>query len=317
MTKNELQKTEVRALESLSASLGIKAEVMVNVIKAQCFQSSDPGSITNEQLAAYVSVANSLRSRCPGFDPLIPGFLYAYPKQNGSIQPIVGPDGIYAMLASHPDVDSWETQAIVDDNGDLVACDGKIYRKSSSRPVVKRVWLKEWIMGTNPNWKQRPIHMLETRALKQAARQVIHGMPMDEEEREIANAVEVSFVDEPVQPKEQPLSLPKSKTEAAAQALKVNKAKAKEETEAAAQALKVNKAKAKEEPEPQTEGQERQAEADRPAETPQDDSFQIPINGAEAYNNNYPADVNPFPEGSKFRDQWDADYQKAYADDQV
>lgn len=191
-------RTDTSALVALSVDLGIKPDVMVNVIKAQCFTSTSPDRVSNEQLAAYVSVAAELRKRCPGFSPLLPGMLYAFPASNGGIQPMIGPDGVFVLLDANPNVDGWETEIEWQGEGKAkrpFSCTATIYLRDGRRPRTKTVYLHEFEMSKNPNWQNRPAHMLEIRALKQCARQIIHGLPMDPEDLAFSGAVEVSYTE--------------------------------------------------------------------------------------------------------------------------
>lgn len=170
---------------------------MINTIKSQCFRGTNPEKITNEQLAAFCNVATALE-----INPLLPGMLYAYPSKDGAgIQPMIGPDGVYQILSRRPDVEGWDTTIETDQQGGLVAATANIYVKGK-RPFTKRVFLHEWKMQSNPNWNSRPAHMLELRALKQCARQVIFGLPMDEDERKIieveATVTPARVIDGPV-----------------------------------------------------------------------------------------------------------------------
>lgn len=199
IAKNEnTQKTEKRtAITRLTENLELgNPGMMIRTIKAQCFQGTDPDKVTDEQLGAYVSVAVSLNDACPQFNPLLPGFLYAYPTRNGGTQCMIGPDGIYCLLANHPDIAGWDVEEKqFDKDGNIVSVTGKIHLKSSpDYPRKKTVYFSEWNMPSNPNWKSRPVHMLETRAIKQCARMVIHGIPMDKEEVEISEMVEAEIV---------------------------------------------------------------------------------------------------------------------------
>lgn len=171
-----------RALDILAEHLGIDPKAMIEVIKANCFRAVDPKLVTNEQLAAFCSVAAEMK-----LNPLIPGMLYAYPTKNGGIMPMIGPDAVYMLLSKRDDVEGHEVVLENDKDGTLVAATATIYLRGK-RPVVKRVYLHEWQVKTNPNWTTRPAHMLEIRAIKQAARMVIHGLPLDEEEVRIVEA---------------------------------------------------------------------------------------------------------------------------------
>lgn len=177
----------VKASDRLSLALGIPAAQMIETLKAQCFRNSNPDQISNAQLAAFISIANDM-----GVNPLLPGMLYAYPDR-GAIFPIMGPDGVYKKLSESNLIESWESIAHPEDV--TVApthAIAKIWRKGSDKPISYTALLSEWQVMSNPNWKSRPRHMLSLRALKQCARQVIHGLPGDEDDRIIAGAVDVT-----------------------------------------------------------------------------------------------------------------------------
>jgi len=189
-TKGNSSSTQVtvrpKASSQLATLLGMDPAHMLDTIKAQCFK-CDPSRVSDEQLAAFVSIANDM-----GVNPLLPGMLYAYPS-GSAITPMMGPDGVFKKLAENPNVESWETEVFPADvtvAPTHATC--KIYRKNSDRPLVYTALLSEWKVANNPNWNTRPRHMLTVRALKQCARQVIHGIPFDEDERAIADMVNVT-----------------------------------------------------------------------------------------------------------------------------
>ena len=179
-----------RASEILAEHLGLDPGRMIEVIKAQCF----PGArnpVSNEQLAAYINVANSLTRQAPNFNPLLPGMLYAFPTQNGGIQPMIGPDGVYALLGSRSDVEGWESSSEFDDAGKVFSASATIWI-TGKRPFKKTVYLSEWQTKNNDGrikdiWK-RESHQLEWQALKQAARMVIHGLPAGQKAEHIIEA---------------------------------------------------------------------------------------------------------------------------------
>jgi hypothetical protein len=183
----------VKASTQLATTLGIEPAMMIETIKAQCFPNMRPEQISDAQLAAFVSVANTL-----DLNPLIPGMLYAYPQRNGGITPVTGPDGTFKKLGEMKGV-TYECEVFPDDVTQkpthAKAC---IYVEGKERPHTYTALFSEWCVGNNPNWQTRPRHMLWLRALKQCARQVIHGLPMDEDEIAIAGLKNVTPVaDEP------------------------------------------------------------------------------------------------------------------------
>jgi hypothetical protein len=170
-----------KASLELASFLGMESNVMLEVIRAQCFK----GTASDMQLAAFVSIAADMR-----VNPMLPGMLYAYPIQGGGIIPMMGPDGMYKKLSEHPDVDSWETTVFPEDaTQPPTHAVAKIWRKGREKPLTYTATLTEWKIDSNPNWKTRPRHMLGLRALKQCARQIIHGLPHDEDDRVIMREV--------------------------------------------------------------------------------------------------------------------------------
>lgn len=185
MSENTQLAVRPKASQQLAAFIGMDAGVMLDVIRAQCFKG---GTVSNEQLAAFVSIAAEM-----GVNPLLPGMLYAYPISGGGIVPMMGPDGVYKKLTEHPDVEGWETKVFPEDVNQppthAVTC---IWRKGRERPITYTAILSEWKIQSNPNWNSRPRHMLGMRSLKQAARQIIHGVPFDEDERVIMGEIDIN-----------------------------------------------------------------------------------------------------------------------------
>ncbi len=181
----------VKASTQLSSFLGIEPSMMIETIKAQCFKGKRPDEVSDAQLASFVSVCNGLQ-----LNPLLPGMVYAYPERNGGITPIVGPDGtmkkIDEMISSGK-LDGYTCDVYPEDPSlKATHATAIIYRKNSEHPAKYTAYFAEWNVGSNPNWQSRPRHMLWIRALKQAARQVIHGLPMDDDEYKIAQMTNVT-----------------------------------------------------------------------------------------------------------------------------
>jgi hypothetical protein len=177
-----------RAIEWLSASLGIKPEAMLQVIKTQCFQGVSPDKVTDHAVAAYVATAAELRKHLPKVNPLIPGFLYAFPTKTGGVQVICGPDLVFSAVNSHPEVTGTRHEYDEDKNGKVVSCTVYIERTGGKLPIIYTAYLDEWFVETSPMWKKSPRHMLYIRAYKHAARQIIHTLPPDEDEIKIIEA---------------------------------------------------------------------------------------------------------------------------------
>lgn len=187
MAENTQVAVRPRASQQLATLIGMNADAMLDTIKAQCFKTA-PGNVSDAQLAAFVSIAADM-----GVNPLLPGMLYAYPISGGGIVPIMGPDGIYKKLTEHPDIDSWETEVFPADVAlPPTHAVTRIWRKGRDKPLAYTAVFSEWKINSNPNWNTRPRHMLALRSLKHAARQLIHGLPGDEDDRHIMNEINVT-----------------------------------------------------------------------------------------------------------------------------
>ncbi len=175
-----------KASQQLAAFLGMDPQAMLSVIKAQCFRTDRP--VTDEQVAAFVVVANEMK-----LNPLLPGFLYAYPSSSGGIVPMMGPDGVYKKLSDRKDVKHHEVTVYPEDvTLPPTHAIASIYLEGRDKPLTYTAIYAEWKMDKNPVWTQKPRHMLSLRALKQAARQVIHGIPFDEDERKAMEEINVT-----------------------------------------------------------------------------------------------------------------------------
>lgn len=163
----------VLASNALAARLGVEKGHMLATIKAQCFK-CDPEKVSDTQLAAFVSIAHDM-----GVNPLLPGMLYAFPDGRGGIVPMMGPDGVMKKLAELKGVTYECTVYPEDVTLPPTHATARIYVEGKERPYTYTAVYAEW---ATQNWAKKPRHWNWLRALKQCARQVIHGLPMDEEE---------------------------------------------------------------------------------------------------------------------------------------
>lgn len=208
-----------RASNELAAMLGIEPRMMIDTIKAQCFVNTTPDRVSDTQLAAFISTAHTL-----GVNPLLPGFLYAYPSKSGGITPILGPDGVLKKLdeqITSGKLDGYECTVYPEDvTQKPTHATAQIFRKGSDHPAKYTALLSEWAVNSNPNWGSRTRHMLWLRAIKQAARQVIHGLPMDADEYKLSEAVNVT--PEPIAETPAPRPEPPKRAKKGAAAVKEN-----------------------------------------------------------------------------------------------
>lgn len=201
--------TAPKASDQLASFLGIEKGMMLETLKAQCFKGKTPDQVSDAQLAAFVSTANVLQ-----VNPLLPGMLYAYPERNGGITPILGPDGVFKKLdemIGSGKLTGFECEVFMGADGKPERAEATIYRGETQKPAKYTAYFSEWVVPSNPNWASRPRHMIWTRAIKQAARQVIHGLPMDSDEYEISqmhNVTNSASTDTPAH--ERPAPKPRS-----------------------------------------------------------------------------------------------------------
>jgi hypothetical protein len=187
---SELATVGPKASDQLATFLGIEKSMMLETLKAQCFPGKRPDEVSDTQLAAFVSTANVLQ-----VNPLIPGMLYAYPSKNGGVVPILGPDGTFKKLDEHIEAGKLEGFECVVFPEDVTQkpthATATIYRKGAKAATYTALY-SEWVVSGSPVWGSKPRHMLWTRAIKQAARQVIHGLPMDAEEYQMSEMANVT-----------------------------------------------------------------------------------------------------------------------------
>lgn len=201
-TENQIavqDSTFVKASTALSHQLGLEPQAMVDALKSQFFKGKEA---TNAQLAIVVSIARELK-----LNPLIPGQLYPYPDRSGSVVVMLGPDGIFTLLANNPDIVAqkdggaayWTEHGKDADGAEI--CTGYINHRTKGL-LKKTIWVSEWVVSSNPNWSARKHHMAEIRALKQAARMVIHGIPADADEQKLGDMLNVTQTtdEQPAQP---------------------------------------------------------------------------------------------------------------------
>lgn len=200
----ESQPTFVKASTALSQQLGLEPRAMIDAIKSQFFKGKEA---SDAQLAVVVSIARELR-----LNPLIPGQLYPYPDRSGSVTVMIGPDGIYTLLANNPDIVAQKDGGPAyyvehGKDGDKETCTGYINHRTKGL-LKKTIWVDEWVVSTNPNWATRRHHMAEIRALKQAARMVVHGIPADSDEQKLGEMLNVTDTAEEAQPEEKVVRAP-------------------------------------------------------------------------------------------------------------
>ena len=146
-------------LAAMAAKYNMEPDVFRDTIKATVM----PAGATNEQMAAFLLVANEY-----DLNP-ITREIYAFPARNGGVTPVVGIDGWINLAQRRPEFDGMNFEYMFLENGDLDACLCSVYRKDRNRPVEVTEYMSECRRGTDP-WKTHPRRMLRHKAAIQAIR---------------------------------------------------------------------------------------------------------------------------------------------------
>jgi len=162
----------------------LREEEFAKTVRATC----GLATATPEQFAAFLIVAKTY-----DLNPLTKE-IYAFPGKGGGIVPIVSIDGWVNLVNSNKNCDGFEFEMEHDDDGKLVACTCKMYRKDRKYPVTVTEYLSECVRTTEP-WKMQH-RMLRHKAMIQAARYAFGfaGIYDEDEGRTIAEAVDVTPV---------------------------------------------------------------------------------------------------------------------------
>ncbi len=158
---NAITKTEV-ARPSLIAAMAAQRNMDPDQFAKTVRATVMPAQHTNEQFAALMLVADKY-----DLDPILKE-IYAFPAKGGGIVPIVSIDGWINLINSHPQYDGAEFDFDHAENGDLISCTCRMFRKDRSRPVTVTEYLSECIRSTDP-WKMKH-RMLRHKTMIQAAR---------------------------------------------------------------------------------------------------------------------------------------------------
>jgi phage recombination protein Bet len=158
---NAITKTEA-ARPSLIASMAAQRNMDPDQFARTVRATVMPVQHTNEQFAALMLVADKY-----DLDPILKE-IYAFPAKGGGIVPIVSIDGWINLINSHPQYDGAEFDFDHAENGDLISCTCRMFRKDRSRPVTVTEYLSECIRSTDP-WKMKH-RMLRHKTMIQAAR---------------------------------------------------------------------------------------------------------------------------------------------------
>lgn len=159
---NQVAKIEQVGRPSLIQTMATKAGMDPKQFEMTVRSTVMPKEHTNEQFAALMLVAHEY-----GLNPIVKE-IYAFPAKGGGIVPIVSIDGWVNLVNSHPKCDGFTFEWEHGENGKLISCTCKMYRKDRAHPVEVTEYLAECRRNTDP-WKMEH-RMLRHKAMIQAAR---------------------------------------------------------------------------------------------------------------------------------------------------
>lgn len=153
------------AIQTLSVSMGVSQEEVVDVIKGMIISSKNQhGAIaTNAEMAVVSSVCakydlNPLVSECAAF------------VSGGKLSVVVMIQGWYRIVNRQPDFDGVEFEDKLDSSGGIIATTCVMYLKNRSRPVRVTEYLSECRQERSDVWKKYPFRMLRHKAYIQCAK---------------------------------------------------------------------------------------------------------------------------------------------------
>ncbi len=192
---NKIVSTERKSLiVTMASRYGMEADIFQSTVQKTCM----PSGASKEEFVAFLMVANE-----HGLNP-VTREIYAFPKKDGGIQPIVGIDGWMTLINSHPQSDGMEFDDLFDDKNNLQGITCRIYRKDRARPTQVTEYMDECKRSTAP-WQQWPARMLRHKAAIQCARYAFgFAGIIDPEEAERSPEVETQSVIAPAPPTETP-----------------------------------------------------------------------------------------------------------------
>ncbi|MBC8719040.1 recombinase RecT [Ochrobactrum sp. Marseille-Q0166] len=143
---------------TMASAYNMEPKAFADTVRAICL----PNTASNEEFAAFLMVAKEY-----GLNP-ITREIYAFPKKGGGIQPIVGVDGWFNLINSHPQCNGIDFIDEFDEKKNLESVKCSIYRKDRKRPTVVTEYMDECKRTTEP-WQKWPKRMLRHKAASQCA----------------------------------------------------------------------------------------------------------------------------------------------------
>lgn len=149
------------ALAQVATRLSITETELQSIVMKTVMPSNK--QITNEQFVSFIAVANEYK-----LNPLVKE-IYAFPTQQGGIQPIVSIDGWLRIINSNPDFNGMVFKDNLDANNALISITCSIHKKGIEHPVQVTEYMAECKMNTQP-WQKYPARMLRHKAAIQCGR---------------------------------------------------------------------------------------------------------------------------------------------------
>lgn len=175
LTKHQSQSL----LKAVAEQYQMEPAVFLDVIRKTILPSQKEPA-TNEQVAAFLSVAHEY-----SLNPFTRE-IYAFPRKEGGIQPIVSVDGWIKLVNRHPAFNGVDFSEHLSE-GQLLAVSCTIYRKDRGHPTSVTEYLTECYRNTEP-WRQMPNRMLRHKSFIQCARLAFGFAGLsDEDELEVPN----------------------------------------------------------------------------------------------------------------------------------
>jgi phage recombination protein Bet len=157
---------ENSVLIRLGQQFGVVPSKLLDIVMNTLIPHDAKVSTTPEHVMAFLLVAEKY-----GLDPFTKQ-IYAFPAKGGGIQAVVGVDGWYFLMNTHPQFAGLEftDHADVNDPSKLVAITARIFRKDRpDHPTEVTEYMVECMRDID-TWRKWPRRMLRHKAAIQCAR---------------------------------------------------------------------------------------------------------------------------------------------------
>lgn len=184
----------VSPLTIMADQYNIEPGTLFTTLKKTVIKPTDKHDPTNEEVAAFVIVANQY-----GLNPFTRE-IHAFADPRKGVIPIVGVDGWARIVNGQPLFDGCEFEYTDDDKGKPISCTCTMHVKGRSHPVRVTEYMAECRRDTAP-WTQMPRRMLRHKAFMQAARLAfsISGIHDEDEARDVITRTDAA-VETPAPP---------------------------------------------------------------------------------------------------------------------